>query len=369
MSPIVPIALLILLSCSSSQQADESQNAVKQPDSSECSKLYPFQGYYIDLEENNAVLIDGLPATDFKSCSKYAHRFKNPVSDSVTVNGRLFVVENNDDKGIYKINISEGNKKVGSIELPVANPLPEVREYYIHLLPYKDNVIMYLTDMYGTEFTICKYNSEGKELLRTTIEHTYVTHPEPNTNYMHPYLYLSGFSGTQMIFSSNVGFSEKEKTVVLSLDDFSKTEYDKTANGLILDENEMNLAGFISSNDDQFKILMLDGKKYDFAIKNGNGACECLLSGNLLYIANYHPIATGSSLQCFDMAAGKMKWTADVKQINASHSEYFNKVTLSMYKDKIILEGDESYGDYVQIFDAASGKRLAAFGDFLEEEK
>jgi hypothetical protein len=67
---------------------------------------------------------------------------------------------------------------------------------------------------------------------------------------------MSGFSGTQMIFSSNVGFSEKEKTVVLSLDDFSKTEYDKTANGLILDETEMNLTGFISSNNDKFKCSM-----------------------------------------------------------------------------------------------------------------
>jgi hypothetical protein len=61
-----------------------------------------------------------------------------------------------------------------------------------------------------------------------------------------------------------------------------------------------------------------------------------------------------------------MKWTADVKQINASHSEYANKVTLSMYKNKIVMEGNESYGNYVQLFDAETGKRLATFGDFLE---
>jgi outer membrane protein assembly factor BamB len=365
MNPIFLIIFLSLFSCSSPKQSDTEQTNNNFA-TTECSKLYPFQSYYIDLDENNSVLIDGLPATDFKTCSKYARRFKNIISDSVSLNGKLFVVEYDNDKGIYKINISEDNKKIGSIDLPVENPLPEVREYYIHLLPYKDNVIMFMNDMYGTDYIICKYNADGKELMRTTIEHTFITHPEPNTNYMHPYLYLSGFTGTQMIFSSNVGFSEKDKTVVLSMDNFSKTEYDKTANGLILDENEMNLAGFISSNDDKFKIQMLDGKKYDFEIKNGDPACECLLSGNLLYIANYHPIATGSSLQCFDFSTGKMKWTADVKQVNASHSEYANKVTLSMYKDKIIMEGNESYGSYVQIFDAASGKRLADFGDFID---
>lgn len=119
-------------------------------------------------------------------CSKYARRFKNIISDSVSLNGKLFVVENDDDKGIYKINISECNKKIGSFDLPVDNPLAEVREYYIHLLPYKDNVIMFMNDMYGTDYIICKYSTEGKELMRTTIEHTFVPHPEPNTNYMHP---------------------------------------------------------------------------------------------------------------------------------------------------------------------------------------
>ncbi len=111
---------------------------------------------------------------------------------------------------------------------------------------------------------------------------------------------------------------------------------------------------------------MIDSTKYEFEIKNGNPACDLILKNNLLYIANYHPIATGSSLHCFDLNSRKMKWTADVKQIMASHSQYSNKVILSMYKNKIIMEGDEAYGDYVQIFDAETGKRLAVFGDFTE---
>ena len=30
------------------------------------------------------------------------------------------------------------------------------------------------------------------------------------------------------------------------------------------------------------------------------------------------------------------------------------------------MEGDEAFGDYVQIFDCETGKRLAVFGDILE---
>jgi hypothetical protein len=245
--------------------------------------------------------------------------------------------------------------------------LPEVHEYYFNLLPYKNDVIMMMEDMYTTHFVICKYNAEGKELMRKEIEHTFVTHPEPNTNYHHRYLYFYNLTATQMIFSSSIGFAEKAKTLVLSMDDFSTTEFDITASGLILDENDENLAGFVSKDNDKYLVRLLNNEKYEFEIKNGDPACDFILKDKLLFIANYHSIATGSSLYCFDLQTRKMKWTADVKQVNASHSEYSNKVTLSMFKGKIIMEGDEASGKYVQLFDSKTGKRLAVFGSFMNE--
>jgi hypothetical protein len=181
-----------------------------------------------------------------------------------------------------------------------------------------------------------------------------------------PNLYFKDLTANQMIFTSHIAFADTFKTIVLSMDDFEITEYDKTANGIILDENEESLLGFVSQNEEHFTVQMIDNTKYEFEIKYGNPACDFILKDNLLYIANYHPIATGSSLHCFNLNTKKMKWTADVKQINADHSEYSNKVVLSMYKDKIIMEGDEANGDYVQIFDCETGNRLAVFGDFLE---
>lgn len=44
---------------------------------------------------------------------------------------------------------------------------------------------------------------------------------------------------------------------------------------------------------------MLDGKKFDFEIKYGDAACECLLSGNMLYIANYHHSRNWQTHSCF----------------------------------------------------------------------
>ncbi len=70
-------------------------------------------------------------------------------------------------------------------------------------------------------------------------------------------------------------------------------------------------------------------------------------------------------MHCFDLRTNKIKWTAGVKQVNADYSEYYNTVTLSMYEDKIIMEGIESYGNYGQLFDAESGESLAVFGSFF----
>jgi hypothetical protein len=366
MNTIIILALLSFFSSISKHENYTEEKSIPKINTEECSDIYPFQAYYIDLKNNNAVLIDGAPSENFKNCSKYAHRFENPFSDSISIGGRSFIVDSNKEKGIYNINIFEAGKLLKIINLPVEKPLPEVHEYYIHLFQHKANLMMILEDMYTTHYIICKYDKDGNELLRKEIEHTYITHPEPKTNHYNRYLYYKQLTATQMVFTSHIAFADKFKTIVMSMDDFSISEYDKTANGIILDENDENLAGFVTQDDDNFEVEMVNGDKYKFDIENGDPACEFILKGNLLYIANYHPISTGSNLYCFDLSTKKMKWKADVKQVNASHSEYYNTVYLSMYKDKILMEGEESYGNYLQIFDAETGERLSVFGSFFE---
>ncbi len=365
MNSILVLIAVIVLACSSPDSRDKKQtngDSVK-VFTDECSDLYLFDGSYISLEENILIKMTETPKTDFTKCSKFAHRFENPISDTVEANGFMYCLENNKDKKKYKMHIYKDGKLTKTVDLPVENPLPEVHEYYIHLLPYKNDVIMFMEDMYTTHYFVCKYNSDGDLLLRKDIEHTYITHPNSNENHYNRYLYYFGLTSNQMIFTSHIAFADKFKTILLSMDDFAITEYDKTAHGVILDENEEKLIGFVNEDEGHFTVYMTDNSKYEFDIKYGNPGCDFILKDSLLYIANYHPIATGSSLHCFDFKTKKMKWTADVLQVNASHSEYWNKVTLSIYKSKIIMQGDEASGSYLQIFDAESGKRLAHFGN------
>ena len=245
------------------------------------------------------------------------------------------------------------------------------------MFPYNEFVIVILRDFYGTHYTICKYDADGTLHKKINIEHTYIEHPDPKTNYYKPYLEFHSLTASQMIFTSHMAFADKFVTRVLDLNTFEITEYDKIAHGIILDEKEEKLIGFVTSKKDykkekqpvHFEISMINKINYEFDIDYADQTCEFLVKDSLLYIGNYHPIASGSSLYCFDMRTGKIKWTADVLQVMASHSEYWNKVTLSMYKDKLIMQGDEAYGIYLQIFDAKTGKRLAHFGNVTEEKK
>ncbi|NRA12857.1 MAG: hypothetical protein HRT57_12945, partial [Crocinitomicaceae bacterium] len=113
------------------------------------------------------------------------------------------------------------------------------------------------------------------------------------------------------------------------------------------DETDKEVIGFVSTKGNyenkitKFHINMIEGEDYDFTLRYGMEHCNFLLKDSLLYIANYNNISSGSALQCYSLKSKKIIWTAKVLQINAGHSKYSNKVTLSLYKNKLLMEGEE----------------------------
>ena len=333
-------------------------------------QVYPFKDRLIDLNNLKEVFLDGFPEEHFKHCSRYARRFQTSFfKDSLIVQDRTFKILAKKDTKEYKLNIFGKQRLLKTIQLPVEQPSSSD---HFWLLRHKDDVIVIMEDTYSTYYRIVKYDYQGNKMMQTDIEHTYITHPEPNTDHHHSYLSLYDVTKSEMVFSSHHFSAEKSKTVFLDLDNFTTSEYNQTAHGLILDEKDEEAIGFNTyeekdaSDNNTYKVSMFEGKNYKFTIPYGSEGCDLILKDKCLYFANYHPIATGSSLYCVDIEKNKIKWKADVLQVNASHSEYQNDVTLSFYEDKLIMEGNESYGDYVQIFDSQTGKRLATFGSIIE---
>jgi hypothetical protein len=171
-------------------------------------------------------------------------------------------------------------------------------------------------------------------------------------------LYYFGCTPDYLIFTSNN--RDYPKTVTVELQQGKVTTYDFSIAGIIRDEDESNVPGFITINRDEskFTTLLLNLSWKGSLPGNGYNKAEILMKGEVLYVSFYHGIATGSSLYAFNLGTGEKLWQADVKQLNVSHSEYYNTVRLSSWKDYIILEGIEAEGHYVQIFKADSGERV-----------
>ena len=336
-----------------------------------CSLHYEFEGAYIDLEELESELIDAeLGFPHFKTCSKYKNRFRKEERGKAMIGEVTYQFYRERDEGIYQLHLVENGVIKKKIDLPTENPLPEVQDYHASVLAFEEEVVILFQDFYGTEYIILKYDKEGNELLRTTLEHTYVTHPEPNTNHHNPYLDYQDRTQNHIIFYSRDFHKDKPQTVLLDIKDFSIKTYDVASHGILLDENEEDILGFITMMEHKegqgtkHVLTILNGMTYTFYLPYGSGSYNLLLNGNLLYIANYHEISTGSSLHCFNLETEKVEWHADVLQLSVDHSKYLNKVTLSMYENKLIMEGNEMGGNYVQFFDTKTGERLAEFGGF-----
>jgi outer membrane protein assembly factor BamB len=321
--------------------------------------LYPFEGKYIDLEVLILVQPVAKYSSNFKTLSKYAFRFNAPddwlnnFSKEATFKGASFKIEK-DGSLVYKTATAESYQKIDA--LPKGAVLDNVVGNEM-LLTVKDGVIRLSRLQEGNTYQLKKYDASGTALFEANIQHTDVV-VEGNTNYSHPYLYYFGCTPDYLIFTSNN--RDYPKTVTVELQQGKVTTYDFSIAGIIRDEDESNVPGFITINRDEskFTTLLLNLSWKGSLPGNGYNKAEILMKGEVLYVSFYHGIATGSSLYAFNLGTGEKLWQADVKQLNVSHSEYYNTVRLSSWKDYIILEGIEAEGHYVQIFKADSGERV-----------
>jgi hypothetical protein len=87
---------------------------------------------------------------------------------------------------------------------------------------------------------------------------------------------------------------------------------------------------------------------------------SALVVGELLIVAHFHRIATGSSLAALDLLSGKLRWKADVQQLEVDHSKYWTDVSLERQGQVLFLRGFEAAGCYLQTFDVATGQRRSS---------
>lgn len=81
--------------------------------------------------------------------------------------------------------------------------------------------------------------------------------------------------------------------------------------------------------------------------------------GEVLYLADYSPIASGCTIVAHDLKQRKELWKTNLIGLGpVSHSKYHNYVDLEVEGDVIVVRGKEAYGQYIEKVDAKTGKIL-----------
>lgn len=344
---------------------------------SESFSFYPFNNQYINLE--NLTYLSGVSLDDknFKTSNKYAYRFKGfnreksiPLPQGAvltldehhnayftpTQGKKYLLVAKNDyitlESASFLILDTEGLliQKFGS-----ANDA-----FYHKFKGLSEEQYLKKKDEYGfNQYIFTRFDAEGKIKWQKNLTHTKVD-IKGNEHHYKPYLGYFDRSLHQLVFTSGWFGKNIPHSHILDVYTGEIQSQPMILSGIIRDTLEEKVIGYLIQNDD--KKLNITYQKQNFVLPNpyysSSHTFETLIKDNILVVAVYHPIATGSYLFAIDLSTKKLLWEADVMQINACHSEYSNTVYLGLYKDKIILEGDEEGGDYVQIFDLQTGKRL-----------
>lgn len=344
----------------------------------ECSPYYSFNDSFIDLNKLNAVLLDDPNNTSyFKDCSKYKNRFHKEKfwfelpSDSILKDHYCSYEFVSD----FKVKITNPDYEVVYADFPKRwKEGDNYRRPYLISMGEKENGIVAVYDIPEESFYhLIKMHYTGEIIAERKIDKVIL---DKNGKETGEQIYISDFSEKQLVFSSISHNDEYPKTMIVDLEGQMEKviSFDKKLIGVVWDENEELVKGFIyDSFSESFEVTsniyyyhsyfnLSDSSKTLIRLNYQMENASTILKNDTLIIASYHPISTGSQLIAFDLKKGYEVWEANVLQLNTAHSKYYNSVVISKYENKIIMEGNEAHGDYLQIFDLKTGRRLAEFG-------
>ena len=102
----------------------------------------------------------------------------------------------------------------------------------------------------------------------------------------------------------------------------------------------------------------------------GNRESSFAAAENILFFAEYEPDVSGCTVVAYDLSSGRQLWRTKLHHKQPSGaSAYRNRVSVSIpdsrvFADKdnqhaVIVNGSESYCDYIEVLDAKTGEMLA----------
>lgn len=326
-------------------------NAQNEPSTS--IHLYPFNQKVLNLKTLQYNKQEKELDYSFKTNSKYAVRYRGLAIDRIAYKGMLFEALE-DNSLLFK-----------NLETKAVTPLPNKEKgipIQAHSLMLEANggIICIKSLKANNGYMIYKYNEKGEELFGVQLTHSeFVQHGE--FTYHLPYLGYTTHTSNTVVFSSYV--NRIPKTVTFSTLDGSMAKFDFSSIGIIRDGDlDTDVHGFIQLDREKSSIKVTyisDNFSIEQPYFSDITHAETLILENTLVLAVYNGHQPDARLLGIDLSSKQLKWEANVATFGGkANSTYFNAIWLGEYDGKILLEGYESQGKYLQVFDKETGKRL-----------
>jgi hypothetical protein len=109
---------------------------------------------------------------------------------------------------------------------------------------------------------------------------------------------------------------------------------------------------------ERLQISVLDGAEEAWTFR-GHEETVFVQVGDVLYVADFCPIATGCAIVAYDLKARDLLWTCPLRgNPPALHSQYLHFVNIEADGDAILVFGTEGNGRYIEYVDTKSGKTV-----------
>jgi len=316
--------------------------------------LYSINNGWLDLDTYKKCDTAASADNDFKHSGKYACRFVVPGNmttalKEVTFKGRTFRVADDNHIGMKAPN----SEREVLVDCNSGNNKYDIVPGNNFFIPVSDGVVYIQRFDAETGYRITKYDEYGHVRMKQAFPHTKVVE-KGGTEFKQPYLTYLGTTDRYLVFTSLVSH-DIHKTIVVDLKDGKANPLESSVCGIIRSSDEKSIAGYLMK-DEKAKALTVSSSMGKWSIKENNPsklATEALLNDSVLVMARYYKSAPGISLVAFHVKTGKVLWIADVKKPTAGQEYIF----LSMYKNNLLMEGNDTNGNYLQAFDMATGKR------------
>lgn len=308
---------------------------------------YQFGSAFYDLNSLEKVAKIDYPAQGWKYASRYASRYQRLAIDKLAFRGKLFEILPNN--GLRMTDMLTQ----GSLALPNKESSSE-RDGQNFMITCADGVLYVKHLSKDLGFRVYKYDAMGSEVFGVAIPHSDIVQRE-KYQFHRPYLRYFAHTPQQIAFTSYE--RDVAKTVLLDTKNGTTTDLDFSIQGVIRDADEQRFVGYIGAGN-PLRIRLDDA---DFSVPMEQiapiNSIEAILHQGVLYCALYDSKRAGCLLWALDVASRQWLWKTTIAEMPAEQtSYYYNNIWLSLYQDKLLLEGLEMNGKYFAVVNSKTGK-------------